>query len=81
MNQDYYRYIYSIHQKQVESNNLQQKVSQSTQRNPNLRMRFLLYASDLLLGVGQRIRPEEFRVHVHGTQAHEPSLEIKAGGC
>lgn len=81
MNQDYYRYIYRIHQKQVEINHLQQKVNQTTPRNPSLRMRFLLYASDLLLGVGQRIRPAEFRVHVHGGQAPEGSLEIKAGGC
>ena len=81
MNQDYYRYIYRIHQKQVEINHLQQKVSQTTSRNPTLRMRFLLHASDLLLGVGQWIRPAEFRVHVHGGRAHEGSLEIKAGGC
>ena len=81
MNQDYYQYIQQIHRKQVEINHLQGELSKASQNNPNLRKRFLLYMSDLLLSLGQRIRPEEFQAHVQGGQAHEGTLEIKAEGC
>ena len=81
MNKDYYQYIHQIHRKQVEINHLQGELSKASQNNPNLRKRFLLYMSDLLLSLGQRIRPEEFQAHVQGGQAHEGTLEIKAEGC
>ena len=81
MNQEYYQYIIQIHQKQVEIYHLHKELSNISPHNPTLRKRFLLSMSDLLLGLGQRIRPAEFQVHVQGNQAHESALEIKAEGC
>ena len=81
MNQDYYQYIFQIHQEQVEISHLHKELSNTSSHNPTLRKRFLLSMSDLLLGLGQRIRPAEFQVHVQGSQAHEGALEIKAEGC
>jgi len=81
MKQDYYQYIFQIHQEQLEINHLQRELSNTSPHNPSLRKRLLLSMSDLLLALGQRIRPAEFQVHVQGSQAHEGALEIKAEGC
>ena len=81
MNQDYYQYIHQIHQKQIGISHLHAELSKASPNNPKLRKRVLLYMSDLLLGLGQRIRPVEFQVHVQGGPAQEGTLEIKAEGC
>ena len=81
MNQDYYNYIVQTHQKQVEISHLHQRLGRPTPDSPNLRKRVLLFSSDLLLGIGQRIRPAEFAVQVQGPPSHEGSLEIKSGCC
>lgn len=81
MNQDYYQYIYHIHQKQIEIGHLDAKLNSRSPKNPTLRKRFLLSMSDALLGLGQRIRPVEFQVSVQGAQAQEGAMEIKAEGC
>jgi hypothetical protein len=81
MNQDYYNYIIQTHQKQVEISHLHQKPGRPVPDGPNLRKRFLLFSSDLLLGIGQRIRPAEFAVQVQAPQSHEGSLDINSGCC
>ncbi|MFN2211960.1 MAG: hypothetical protein ACK2UE_02710 [Anaerolineales bacterium] len=81
MNQDYYNYIMQIHQKQVKISHLHQGTGRSTSENPNLHKRFLLFTSDLLLGIGQRIRPAEFAVQVQAPQSHEGALDIESGCC
>ena len=81
MNQEYYRYIYQIHRKQLDLSYLQRELTKSPSNNASMRKRVLLFMSDLLLSLGQRIRPSEFQVHVHGEQAHDGTLEIKTEGC
>lgn len=81
MKQDYYEYIQQTHERQYKTALDQRKLMVSSPEKQTLRSRSLLYLSDLLLTLGQRIRPTEFRVDVHGVQAHEGTLEIKAKGC
>ena len=81
MNQDYYEYIWQMHERQYKIALEQRELQVSSPDNPTLRSRSLLYLSDLLLTLGQRIRPAEFRADIHGVQAHEGTLEIKAKGC
>jgi len=81
MNQDYYQYINQVHQKQLNIYHLHQEMRDFSPKNPTLRKRFLLSTSDALFGLGQRIRPAEFQVHVQVSQTHEGALEIKAEGC
>lgn len=81
MNQDYYEYIRQTHERQYKIALQQRELLVSSPENHTLRSRSLLYLSDLLLTLGQRVRPAEFRVDVHGVQAHEGTLEIKAKGC
>jgi hypothetical protein len=81
MNQDYYDYIRQIHQRQYKISIIQMDLNEASRENPTLRKRSLLYLSDVLLTLGQRIRPAEFRVQVQGVQAQEGTLEIKAEGC
>jgi hypothetical protein len=81
MSQDYYQYIYKIHQNQLKIDHLNSELSGRSPRNPTLRKRFLLSISDALLGLGQRIRPAEFQVKVQVSQSAEGSLEINAEGC
>ncbi len=70
---------HQMHQYQVHL--LQMELKKISQENPTLRKRSLLYLSDALLNLGQRIRPAEFQVHIHAGQAHGGTLEIKAEGC
>jgi hypothetical protein len=81
MNQDYYQYIYQIHQEQLEIDRLNSKLHGRSPDDPNLRKRLLLSMSDALLGLGQRIRPAEFQVKVQVGQSPDGTLEIKTGGC
>lgn len=81
MNQDYYDYIHQIHQRQYEIGIIQMDLNEASRENPTLRKRSLLYLSDALLTLGQRIRPAEFRGQIQGTQAQDGKLEIKAEGC
>jgi hypothetical protein len=81
MNQDYYEFIRQMHQKQYQVYLLQMELKKTSRVNPTLRKRSQLYLSDLLLNIGQRIRPTEFKVHIHPGQPHDGTLEIKAEGC
>jgi hypothetical protein len=81
MNQDHYDFVRLIHQQQYESHLLQMELNKDSRQNPTLRQRSRLYLSDVLLNLGQRIRPAEFRVHEHAGGAHDGTLEIKAEGC
>ncbi len=81
MNQDYYQYIYQIHQEQLEIDRLNSELHGKSPGDPTLRKRLLLSMSDALLGLGQRIRPAEFQVKVQGRQSPDATLEIKTGGC
>ena len=81
MNQDYYEYIHQIHKKQGEYYLHQMKLKDTTHTNPTRRQRYQLYLSDVLLNLGQRIRPAEFNVQVSGAQTSDGTLEIKAEGC
>lgn len=81
MNQDIYEYIHQIHQKQGEYYFQQMKLRSASKKNPTRRQRYRLYLSDVLLNLGQRIRPAEFSVQVNGPQANDGTLEINAEGC
>jgi hypothetical protein len=81
VNQDFYEYIQQIHQKQSEYYFQQMKLRSISKKNPTRRQRYRLYLSDVLLNLGQRIRPAEFSVQVSGPQANDGTLEIKAEGC
>ncbi len=81
MNQDYYDYIRQTHQRQFEASLIQMELNDASKENPTLRKRSLLYLSDGLLTLGQRIRPAEFRVHIQEGRARDGTLEIKAEGC
>ena len=81
MHQDYYQYIYQVHQRQIEIGRTNQILSKTNGYNPPLRKRFLLSASDILLAFGQRIRPAEFQVDVQAIPSQDGGLEIKVEGC
>jgi hypothetical protein len=81
MNQDYYDHIRQIHQKQFEISITQMELENASQEKSTLRQRSLLYLSDALLSLGQRVRPVEFREQIQGGQAQDGKLEIKAEGC
>ena len=81
MNQDYYEYIRQTHERQYKNALEQRELLVSSPEKQTLHSRSLLYLSDLLLTLGQRIRPTEFRVDVQSVQSHEGALEIKAKGC
>jgi hypothetical protein len=81
MNQDYYEYIRQLHEGQLKTAMRHRSLKLLVANNPTLRMRTLLYLSDALLNLGQRIRPAEFEVHVHGEHIQESALEITAKGC
>ena len=81
MNQDHYEFVRRIHQQQYETHLLQMELTKNSRQNPTLHQRSRLYLSDVLLNLGQQIRPAEFRVHVQAGGAHDGTLEIKAEGC
>ncbi|UCD98914.1 MAG: hypothetical protein JSV42_18560 [Chloroflexota bacterium] len=81
MNQEHYEFIYQIHQQQLNVNLIQEQLRKGSQENPGLRKRTLLYLSDIMLNLGQRIRPVEFRVVNRPGQAQDHNFEINAGGC
>jgi hypothetical protein len=57
------------------------ELNNASKENPTLRKRSLLYLSDGLLTLGQRIRPVEFKVQIQVRQAKDGTLEKKAEGC
>lgn len=69
MNQDYYDYIRQTHQRQFEASLIQMELNNASKENPTLRKRSLLYLSDGLLTLGQRIRPVEFKEQIQLRQA------------
>ncbi len=81
MNQVYYDYIRQIHEQQYSISINQRDLKKDSQENPTLRKRSLLFLSDALLSLGQRIRPAEFQVQIQNGQAQEGRLEIKTEGC
>lgn len=81
MNQNYYDYIRQTHQRQFEASLIQRELNDASRENLNLRKRSLLYLSDGLLTLGQRIRPVEFREQNQVRQVQDGILEIKAEGC
>lgn len=74
-------YINKTIQREFEVAQLLRKAKEATPENPTLRKRTLLYLSNVLLNIGQRIRPAGYRVQVHGVQAQDGTLEIDAKGC
>jgi hypothetical protein len=74
-------YINKTIQRELEVFQLLRKAKEAAPENPTLRKRTLLYLSNVLLNLSQRIRPMEFQVHVHRVQAQEGTLEITAKGC
>ena len=81
MHQDYYDYIRQTHQRQFEASLIQMELNTASREHPTLLKRSLLYLSDGLLTLGQRIRPVEFRVQIQVRQAQDGTLEKKAEGC
>ncbi len=81
MNQVYYDYIRQIHEQQYELSISLRDLKKASVENPTLRKRSLLFLSDALLSLGQRIRPAEFQVQSQNGQAQDGRLEIKAEGC
>jgi hypothetical protein len=81
MNQDHYEFISQIHRQQYEFIHRQKELKSSSPGNLTLRERSLLYLSDLMLNLGQRIRPAEFSVRIHSLEANDGTLEITAKGC
>ena len=81
MKQHYYEYIHQTHQKQTDYQQRQMELKDASREYSTLRQRSRLYLSDVLLSLGQRIRPVEYRVQGSGVQANDGALEVKAGGC
>lgn len=81
MNQDYYEFIRLTHEKQLKVAHQHRVLNLIKSDHPTLRKQVLLFLSDGLLSLGQRIRPAEFEVHVHGAQSTESTMEITAKGC
>jgi hypothetical protein len=81
MDQDFYDFIRQNPRRRFEANLNQMELNKASRENPPLRKRSLLYLSDVLLAIGQRVRPAEFRVHVHVGQAHDGTFEVNAEGC
>lgn len=76
MDQIYYDYISDLHRQQYSMSQIQKQLQNLPPRKPNLQNRSLLMLSDLLLNLGQRIRPAQFQVHVQNV-----ALEINPEGC
>jgi hypothetical protein len=81
MDQMYHQSIGQTHELQYMVAVQQRTSWEAAPKNPTLRSRSLLYLSDLLIALGNRLRPTDFRVDVHGMQAREGILEINAKGC
>ncbi len=73
MNQIYYDYIQELHEQQLGISQRHRELQNSSPIRTTLRSRSLLTLSDLLLNLGQRIRPAEFQV--------QGTLEINTEGC
>ena len=76
MNQIYYDYIRELNETQYKIAHQQRQLQTSSPKRTSLHSRSLLLLSDLLLSLGQRIRPAQFQVHVH-----DGTLEINTEGC
>ena len=73
----YYEHVRELHRHRHTMPQNQMEMQISSPKNTTLRSRSLLVMSDLLLNLGQRIRPAQFQVHVHGGG----TLEINTEGC
>ena len=76
MDQIYYDYISDLNRQQYRISQIQRQLQNLPPRKPTMQNRSLLMLSDLLLNLGQRIRPAQFQVHVH-----DGTLEINTEGC
>ena len=76
MDQIYYDYISDLNRQQYRIAQIQRQLKNLPPRKTPLHKRSLLLLSDILLNLGQRIRPAQFQVHVH-----DGTLEINAEGC
>jgi hypothetical protein len=76
MDQIYYDYISDLNRQQYRISQIQRQLQNLPPRKTPLHNRSLLLLSDLLLNLGQRIRPAQFQVHVH-----DGTLEINTEGC
>ncbi|UCF26948.1 MAG: hypothetical protein JSW42_09870 [Chloroflexota bacterium] len=77
----YYEHVRELHKHRHRLPQAEMELNGLAPKNIDLRNRSRLYLSDILLKIGQLIRPAEFQVHFHVGQAHEGTLEIKAEGC
>jgi hypothetical protein len=64
MNQIYYNYIQKRNEKILQSILTENEIKDLNPGKINLRVHFMFLLSDLLLGLGERIRPEETLVFV-----------------
>jgi hypothetical protein len=76
MDQIYYDYISDLNRQQYRISQIQRQLKNLPPRKPTMQNRSLLMLSDLLLNLGQRIRPAQFQVHVH-----DGVLETNPEGC
>jgi hypothetical protein len=76
MNHIYYDYIQELHEQQLGISQRHRELQNSSPSRTTLRSRSLLTLSDLLLNLGQRIRPAQFQV-----QVRDGRLEINTEGC
>ena len=76
MDQIYYDYISDLNRQQYRISQIQRQLQNLPPRKPTMQNRSLLMLSDLLLNLGQRIRPAQFQVHVH-----DGTLETNPEGC
>jgi hypothetical protein len=81
MNQDYYQYIVRMHQKQLEISRINTALSNISTDRPALLSRTLLFISDALLILGQRIRPTGLVGRYEVLRANDGTFEAKAKGC
>jgi hypothetical protein len=77
----YYEHVRELHRHRHAIPESQMELQTSSPINTTLRSRSQLYLSDMLLNLGQRIRPAEFRGQILGGQAQNGTLEINAEGC
>lgn len=75
------QFILHIHEHQYKFVKRQRELGIASPNKLTLGDRSLLYLSDLMLNLGQRIRPTKFSKQTHGLQANDGTLGITAKGC
>ena len=76
MNQINYDFVRELHEEKYRIAQRQRQLQSSSLGWTSLYSRSMLMLSDLLLGLGKRIRPAQFQVHVH-----DGTLETNPEGC